>query len=174
MKFLTSKKLSDEFKRLDSNTAVNQNMILRIFEDKLVPYQMRGNRKIVDFDSFIIRLNGLMRLDENGTKVPRLRTITTAIRDLKTEQLMIGVSKESLKEWVNKGFIGSFKIGNRTIIALDSFEEPYVNMLLSETATDYSNEEGQSSYGIRQFEELMRETKTNKFKRINNIRRSDI
>lgn len=64
----------------DPDTALNRSMLLRLIADGILPYEMHGNRHIVDYDRVKRCLCDRLMLRDSRFG-PHLRTVETAMRN---------------------------------------------------------------------------------------------
>ena len=125
MKINTIPQIVKTVKKIDIESAINESMISELIATGCITYEKRGNRTVTDFDSTIMCLNRILGLG-NHAKIPHIRTIRGAVKDLKHQSNNLGISESHIREAANNGFIDTIRIGNRAYIALEIFEEPYV------------------------------------------------
>ena len=63
---------------------------------------------------------------EATNAIPRLRTIRGAAKDIKSNKSELGIGEEQMRAAVDDERIDFIRIGNRAYIALELFEEPYI------------------------------------------------
>ena len=125
MKICTIPQIVKTVKEIDIESAINESMISELIAMGGIPYEKRGNRSVTDFDSAMICLNRILGLG-NRAKIPHIRTIRGAVKDLKQQRNNLGISESHIREAANNGSIDTIRIGNRAYIALEFFEEPYI------------------------------------------------
>ena len=125
MKICTIPQIVKTVKEFDVESAINESMITELIAMGRIPHEKRGIRTVADFDSTITCLNRILGLG-NQAKIPHIRTIRGAVKDLKQQSNNLGISESRIREAVQNGSIDTIRIGNRAYIALEFFEEPYV------------------------------------------------
>jgi hypothetical protein len=80
---------------------------------------------VSDLDIVIPYLNRMLGLEET-TVIPHLRTIRGAAQELRSHCPKLGLSEDHVRAAVNDGRIDCIRIGNRVYIAMEFFENPYV------------------------------------------------
>ena len=133
MRIKTTKKIVEEVKITDQNSAINENMLSILFETKTLHSFKRGNRTVAEVDHLIVEINQLFGIEEKTTLV-RVRSIHNAYVELKDTE--IGISEERIRFLVVKERLPHVKVGNRVYIALESFEAPYNESLIYDDYMD--------------------------------------
>ena len=112
-------------KELDPDTALNESMLAELMVSGNLPYVKHGNRTVSDMDMVIPCLNRMLGLNAD-TSLPRLRTIRGAVRELRQCRSELGIGEDHIREAVNDGRMNCIRIGNRAYIAMEFFDEPYI------------------------------------------------
>ena len=114
-------------------TALNRSMLLTLMDEGLLDYEMRGNRRVIDYDDLCVRLRELLGLtEEHGylSSLPHIRTIDSAYRELKETRPELGLSEERIRMLIDPGRLVCIPIGNRSYIAMELFKPPYDRRLM--------------------------------------------
>ena len=135
MRIKTTRAIVDEIRMIDGSSAVNQGMLTTLFETKQLKYYYRGNRVVADFDHVIEGMNKIYNLNEKDV-MPRIRSIHNAFRELRELGIDTGISEERIRFLVEKKKLPSIEVGNRSYIALESFEAPYNECLIYDDFVD--------------------------------------
>ena len=168
MRIQTLPKIVKKFKEIDPNTAINESMLIDLIEQGKIPYGKKGNRTVSDMDMIISILNGLLGLDDTET-TPSIRTVRTAITELKQNFPDIGISEKQVRAAIENNQIDYIQIGNRTYIAMEFFNEPYVNRFSPISYAPLLKQK-KDNLAIEQFNQLMSQnTVIPKVKRVRNI-----
>lgn len=117
----------------DPGTALNRSMLLTLMDEGLLDYEMRGNRRVIDYDDLCVRLRELLGLtEEHGylSSLPHIRTIDSAYRELKETRPELGLSEERIRMLIDTGRLVCIPIGNRSYIAMELFKPPYDRRLI--------------------------------------------
>ena len=100
-------------------------MLSDLIASGCLPYEKRGNRTVADFDTVMMCLNQMLGLEATNA-IPHVRTIRGATRDIKNNNSDLGIGEEQIRAAVDDERIDFIRIGNRAYIALELFEEPYI------------------------------------------------
>ena len=130
MRVRTLNQAAEEARKQDPNTAINKFMLTSLICDHKIPYGNHGNRTVVDYDKLISALNVLLGFQEDDG-LPEIRTIPNAIEELHQRHPDIGLNGKRIRECVADGRIGSIDVGSRRYIAMQSFEQPYCEKIMS-------------------------------------------
>ena len=117
----------------DPGTALNRSMLLTLMNEGLLDYEMRGNRRVIDYDDLCVRLRDLLGLTEGHgylSSLPHIRTVDGAYRELKETRPELGLSEERIRMLIDTGRLVCIPIGNRSYIALELFKPPYDRRLM--------------------------------------------
>ena len=125
MKIKTLPQIVKAVKAYDADTALNESMLSDLIASGCLPFEKRGNRTVADFDTAMMCLNQMLGLEATNA-IPRLRTIRGAARDIKSNEPELGIGEEQIRAAVDDERIDFIRIGNRAYIALELFEEPYI------------------------------------------------
>ncbi len=125
------------FKEQDPHTAVNVSMLTELIARDQLPHDRHGNRIVADLDAVLPELNRMLELPPT-LAVPHLRTIRTALAELKATQPDIGIGEDHLRRMVADGRLDCIRIGNRAYIALEVFEGAQVMRLTDTRSPDRS------------------------------------
>lgn len=164
MRLKTIPQVIKAIREIDPFSAVNENMIMSLITSGILPYQKRGNRTIVNLDAVISCLNQLLNLNSNA-QVPHIRTIRSAMCDIKQKFPDLGIGENQIREAVQNEKICAIRIGNRSYVAMEFFEEPFVTLIFSSNF-DYVAPK-KPSRAVEQINELLAQnTKREKLIRI--------
>ena len=130
MRIKTLPQIINAIKEIDPNTIINESMLGDLIAQGKIPFEKRGNRTVADLDMVIPCLNQLLDLEDNE-KIPHIRTIRSANTEIKEKFPDLGIGEKQIREAVDNEKISAIHVGNRAYIALESFEEPYVNQIFS-------------------------------------------
>ena len=123
MRLMSTRKAVEVFRQYDPDTAFNVNMLTRLIDDGRVGHEMHGTRTVVDCDELIRYLNNLLEI-EFSSRPPHLRTIESAMEEVRAAMPDKGISEARLRELVRRGMVPSIRIGNRSYIAMEVFHPP--------------------------------------------------
>ena len=130
MRIKTIPQIIKAIKSEDSNTAVNESMLVNLITQGKIPFAKRGNRTVIDFDILTPCLNQILALEDNE-KIPHIRTIRDANIEAKEKFLDLGIGEKQIREAVQNEKICAIRIGNRSYVAMEFFEEPFVTRIFS-------------------------------------------
>ena len=130
MRVRTLNQAADEARKQDPNTAINKFMLTSLICDREIPYGNHGNRTVVDYDALVSALNVLLGFQEQDG-LPEIRTIRSAVAELHQRHPDIGLNDAHIRACVADGRIGSIEVGSRRYIAMQSFEKPYCEKIMS-------------------------------------------
>lgn len=125
MKIQTIPQIVRSIKAVDPATAVNESMLSTLISSGNLPHERHGNRIVSDLDVVVPCLNRLLGLDK-ATAIPHLRTIRGAAQEIKSHCSELGLGEDHIRAAVSNGRVDCIRIGNRAYLALEFFEEPYV------------------------------------------------
>ena len=125
MRIKTIPQIVKAAQELDPGTVLNESMLTELISSGNLPFEKRGNRTVSDMDSVIPCLNRMLGLNAD-TALPRLRTIRGAAKELRQYRSELGIGEDHIREAVNDGRIDCIRIGNRAYIAMEFFDEPYI------------------------------------------------
>ena len=143
------------FHNKDPSSAMNRSMLVRLIEDGIIPYEKHGNRVVIDYDLLLSTLNEILGFDADNSFV-HLRSIESAIAELKEKKSEIGVGEDRLRKLISDGIIPIIKIGNRSYIAMEAFEPPYDSRLNTSTYHNRKKKEEKYLYVDQQIAEIIR------------------
>ena len=129
-----------EAQKSDPKTAINKFMLASLISEKKIPHGNHGNRTVVDYDLIIPAINVMLGFPETR-ELPRLRTIRAAVEELRQLRADIGFGEEHIRSCVMDGRIASITVGNRRYIAMESFEEPHCQTILSGHSQHFDRQE---------------------------------
>ena len=75
MKLKTIRASVKKMREFDPDTALNVNMLNRMTDNGQISNEWHGNRKIIDYNALVQRLNTLFELDCPRMDPPHIRTI---------------------------------------------------------------------------------------------------
>ena len=125
MRIKTIPQIVKNAKELDPGTALNESMLAELMVSGNIPYEKHGNRTVSNMDAVIPCLNRMLGLNAD-TALPRLRTIRGAAKELRQYRSELGIGEDHIRAAVNDGRIDFIRIGNRAYIAMEFFDEPYI------------------------------------------------
>ena len=125
MRIKTLPQIVKAAKKLDPDAALNESMLAELMASGNLPYEKHGNRTVSNMDAVIPCLNRMLGLNAD-TSLPRLRTIRGAVRELRQCRSELGIGEDHIRAAVNDGRIDCIRIGNRAYIAMEFFDEPYI------------------------------------------------
>lgn len=170
MKLKTIRASVKKMREFDPGTVLNVNMLNRMIDDGQISYEWHGNRKIIDYDVLVQRLNTLFELDCTGIRPPHVRSIDGALKEAKETLPELGVSEERLRDLIKTGIVASIRVGNRSYIPMELFHAPYDKRLAKDCyriAERTGSHYRQRSYADEQLDELLsRQARAAKVKRI--------
>ena len=120
MRLKTLQQTVNAMKADDPDTALNRSMLLRLIADGILPYEMHGNRHIVDYDRVKRCLCDRLMLRDSRFG-PHLRTVETAMRELRKKQPELGLGEDRIRNLIAHGKIPSLRVGNRSYIPMEAF-----------------------------------------------------
>lgn len=126
-----------EIRSIDSRSAVNEDMLISLIKDKHLSHSSHGVRTVIEFGNMITTLNDLLEF-EDKTNVPYIRSIRGAIMELRETHPELGIGEEHIRRCVADGRISSIKIGCRRYIAMQSFDAPYCEKIMSVQAPSFA------------------------------------
>lgn len=130
MKVRTLPQAVKEIKMLDPSSAVNEDFLISLIKDKRLEHSSHGVRTVVEFGTLVSTLNELLGY-EDKKQIPQLRSIRSAIKDLRQNRPELGVGEEHIRRCVADGRISSIQIGSRRYIAMQSFDTPYCERIMT-------------------------------------------
>lgn len=125
MRIKTLPQIVKAAKELDPDTVLNESMLAELMASGNLPFEKHGNRTVSDMDTVIPCLNRMLGLNAD-TSLPRLRTIRGAAKELRQRRSELGIGEVHIRAAVNDGRMNCIRIGNRAYIAMEFFEEPYI------------------------------------------------
>ena len=125
MRIKTIPQIVKAAQELDPGTILNETMLTELMASGNLPYEKHGNRTVTDVDTVIPCLNRMLGLNADAS-LPRLRTIRGAAKALREHRSELGIGEEHIRAAVNDGRIDCIRIGNRAYIAMEFFDEPYI------------------------------------------------
>lgn len=158
MKLKTIRASVKKIRDFDPDTALNVNMLNRMIDNGQISYEWHGNRKIINYDALVQRLNTLFELDCPRTNPPHIRTIDNAWKEAKETLSELGISEERLRDLIKTGIVASIRIGNRSYIPMELFHAPYDRRLAKDCyriAERTGSHYRQRSYADEQLDELL-------------------
>lgn len=124
MRLKTLTQIVHEIRTADPESAVGESFLTALIEGNELWHTYRGNRLVADAESVVPVLNRMLGFEETA-ELPRIRTIRSAVAELKRRHPEIGISEKMIRSAVKDGRIASIGVGNREYIAIQSFDEPY-------------------------------------------------
>ena len=143
------------FHNKDPSSAMSRTMLDRLIKDGIIPYEMHGNRVVIDYDLLLSTLNEILGFDADNSFV-HLRSIESAIAELKEKKSEIGVGADRLRKLIANGLVPAIKIGNRSYIAMEAFDPPYDSRLSTSTYIKKEKKEEKYSNVDQQIAEIIR------------------
>ena len=125
MRLKTLQQAVNAMKAEDPDTALNRSMLLRLIADGILPYEMHGNRHIVDYDRLMLR---------DSRFGPHLRTVETAMREPRKKQPELGLGEDRIRNLIARGKIPSLRVGNRSYIPMEAFYPSNLERIREEIA----------------------------------------
>lgn len=125
MKIKTLPQIVKAVKAYDTDTAINESMLSDLITSGCLPFENRGKRTVSDFDTAMMCLNQMLGLEATNA-IPHLRTIRGVARNINRNKSELGIGEEHIRAAVYDERIDFIRIGNRAYIALELFEEPYI------------------------------------------------
>ena len=102
MRLKTLQQAVNAMKAEDPDTALNRSMLLRLIADGILPCEMHGNRHIVDYDRVKRCLCDRLMLRDSRFG-PHLRTVETAMRELRKKQPELGLGEDRIRNLIARG-----------------------------------------------------------------------
>ena len=133
MRIKTIPKIVEEIRALDAQSAVGESFLIALAEANELPHTYHGNRLVADAAAVIPTLNYLLGF-ESREELPHIRSIRSAVAELKERTVNIGIGEKMIRSAVKDGRIPCIRIGNREYIAMQSFDEPYCNRIFEKNA----------------------------------------
>ena len=90
-----------------------------------------------EFGNMITTINDLLEFEDKAN-VPHIRSIRGAIMELRETRPDLGIGEEHIRRCVADGRISSIKIGCRCYIAMQSFDAPYCEKIMSVQAPSFA------------------------------------
>ena len=153
MRIKTLPQIVKNIKDHDPNTAVNESMLKALIASGSVPHEKRGNRTVADLDVVIASLNHMLGL-ENAQQTPHIRTIRSAICEVKQKFPDLGIGEKQIRTAIENEQLDVIRIGNRAYIAMEFFEEPYVSRFSPSCNTAFTTGKN-SNHAIEQISTLL-------------------
>lgn len=137
MKVRTLPQAVKEIKTFDPHSALNEDFLISLIKDKRLEHSSHGVRTVIEFGTLISTLNGLLGY-EDKEQIPQLRSIRSAVKALRETRPELGIGEEHIRRCVADGRISSIQVGCRRYIAMQSFESPYCEKIMSMQAPSYA------------------------------------
>ena len=157
MKLKTLLQIVKYIRAIDAETAINASMLSTLIEDGKLPYEKRGNRIVMDIDTVLPMLCKLLGGIQTNT-VPHIRTIRSVIQEIRLNMQDLGLSEEQIRTAVRDGTVDSIRVGNRAYIAVEMFEEPYVQRFSNALFRDEDNNSCREQDSYAQMSMLLKNT----------------
>ena len=125
----TTRQLVQAIQTHDPKSAININMLQRLFDSNALRNWKHGKRTVGDIDVLAHDLNKYFGFQQDGG-IPRIRSIHNAFLELREIDPDLGVSEERIRDLVGMDKLPHISIGNRAYVALESFFEPYNDCLM--------------------------------------------
>ncbi len=127
MKLRSISAIIRDVKDIDPDTALTNRAINEMIDRGIITTTCsEGIQRRMCFEKFQSEINEYLKLD--NTHFPKLRTIPSAISYAKEQK--IGFGKGHVRFCIKKNFVTSIEAGNRRLIALEEFEEPYIERFM--------------------------------------------
>lgn len=133
MRLKTLAQIVHEIRTADPESAVGESFLTALVEGNELWHTYRGNRLVADAETVPAALNRLLGFEETAV-LPQIRTIRSAVAELKLSRPEIGIGEKMIRSAVKDGRIASIGIGNREYIAMQSFDEPYCRRIFEPSA----------------------------------------
>ena len=130
MRIMTLPKAVKEIKAIDPRSAISEDMLLTLIKDKHLTHSCHGIRTVIEFDNLLATLNELLEFEEKST-LPKIRSIRAAALELNEKHSTLGIGEGYIRKCVADDRIKSIKIGCRRYIAMQSFDYPYCEKIMS-------------------------------------------
>ena len=137
MKVRTLPQAVKDIKVFDPHSALNEDFLIALIKDKRLEHSCHGVRTVIEFGTLISTLNGLLGYEEKE-QIPQLRSIRSAVKALRETRPELGIGEEHIRRCVADGRISSIQVGCRCYIAMQSFESPYCEKIMSMQAPSYA------------------------------------
>lgn len=168
MRIKTLPQIVKIIKNYDPGTAVNESMLVALIASGSLPYSKRGNRTVADLDVVVPFLNHMLGL-ENAQQAPHIRTIRSAICEVKQKFPDLGIGEKQIRTAIKNEQLDVIRIGNRAYIAMEFFEEPYVNRFSPSCNIAFTTKK-KSNHAIEQISTLLsRNTSVPTVKRVKRL-----
>ena len=90
---------------------------------------------VSDMEELTKGMNQIFGIHEECT-IPRIRSIHNAVLELRETQPELGISEERIRFLARMNKLPHIKVGNRSYVALESFEYPYNQCLIYDDYCD--------------------------------------
>ncbi len=140
MRLKTLTQIAHEIRTADPESAVGESFLTALVEENELWHTYCGNRLVADAEAVVSTLNRMLGFDETAG-LPQIRTIRSAVAELKLNHPEIGIGEKLIRSAVKDGRIASIGIGNREYIAMQSFDEPYCRRIFEPAAIVTSKKE---------------------------------
>ena len=120
MRLKTKHKIIADIKEIDPETDITVAFLEYLSRDGYIRSFARGNRVYYDLEYLIRDINYLLGMRDRK-QLPRIRTVHGAYSY--TASLEMGLSRQLVCELGKYDYIPSIHIGNRTYVALESFDK---------------------------------------------------
>lgn len=137
MKVKTLPQTVKEFKIYDASTAMNEDFLIAMIRDRRLAHSSHGVRTVVEFGNTVSTLNELLGFEDKA-QIPRIRSIRAAVSELRATRPELGIGEEHIRRCVADGRISSIQIGCRRYIAMQSFDSPYCERIMSVQAPSFA------------------------------------
>lgn len=105
----------------DKNTSITRGLLKQLVNNGDLDHEMRGNRIVIDYDELPSCLRRIFNVS-NGSTLPRVRTIMSAVRELKDVYPKLHIGESRLRALVAEGVVPYVLVGNRAYISLESID----------------------------------------------------
>lgn len=105
----------------DGNTSITRGFIKQLVNNGDLDHEMRGNRIVIDYDDLPKCLRRVFNVPDSST-LPRIRTIMSAVRELKDVYPQLHIGESRLRSLVMEGVVPCIYVGNRAYISLESID----------------------------------------------------
>ena len=153
MRLKTLSQIVHEIRTADPESVVGDSFLTALVEENELWHTYRGNRLVVDAEAIAPALNRMLGFEETA-ELPRIRTIRSAVAELKRSHPEIGIGEKMIRSAAKDGRLASIGIGNREYIAMQSFDEPYCRRIF-ETSEVISKKEIIRRGAIEQMAEVL-------------------
>lgn len=105
----------------DTNTSITRGLLKQLVNNGDLDHEMRGNRIVIDYDELPSCLRRIFNVS-NGSTLPRVRTIMSAVRELEEVCPKLHIGESRLRALVEEGVVPCIYVGNRAYISLESID----------------------------------------------------